>query len=538
MSLRELERPYVAIVNHLDLKRATLNAVVNGVTGVGKLEIFRSADAAMESFASEQPHLVITDFIYPENDSSRFLQQFRQTPEFKETPVIAISDEPGTRNFALLNGATDFLAAPFDALEFRVRVGNLLQLGLHQKILSRKTRSLRSKLIATRLRSLKTFRKAKQRYTSVIDSVPALILVISASGECVFASRYCLEFLGCPPRSDVAETSLRNIVSKIHKASFSKKADKSYSAEMELVDKNGLTHTFLISARVVPKSPHADGLVVFSGIDISDLKSTEYSLRLAKEEAEAANKAKNSFFANMSHEIRTPLNAVIGFSELINAGTFGKLDNERYAAYIKDILHSSKHLLFIIDEILDFSKMEDGQHEVSFEEFSIIETIMSVRRIMENQFKKNSNRLLVEAETDLIICSDRQKISQILINIVSNANKFMENGIIRLAVQRDKKGNAIISVEDNGLGMSEDEIAIAVSRFGRVGNPSLSKEHRGVGLGLPISIGFMKLLGGKLEISSRKGEGTTVNLIFPGHAVAAEKKASAQRPRDIGTGSV
>ncbi len=429
----------------------------------------------MKNFEIVQPDLIIASFSMPGTDATSFLQELRNIPALEETPVIVISDNrrAESRRRVLISGATDFMTVPLDTFEFQVRVRNLLRLGLHQKFLRTNSPSLKQKLIQTRLRALKANRPSREHFTNVIDCVPAIVFAINDVGECVFSNEYCYEFLGYEANGANEKTaSLHKIMNVIKQANFSPLENNSFITEIKLPDKKGEEHIFLLITRVVQRSAAHDGLVVFSGIDISGLKRTESSLRMAKAEAEAANRAKGAFLANMSHEIRTPLNAIIGFADIILSETFGPLQNERYREYMKDILNSSKHLLFVINEILDFSQMEHGRHSVSISKFSLLECTKSVRRMVGPQLTKKRNKLIVEANRDFTLYSDSQKLTQVLLNIIINANKFMQGGIIRLDARRNGEGELVLTIEDQGIGMTDEEIAIAVSHFGQISNPT------------------------------------------------------------------
>jgi len=530
--------PLVAIIDDIEINRMLLGRLTRSVTGSVRLKTFATPNKALAYFAREQPDLIVSDFSMPGMDAPEFLSRLRRLPGLDETPVIVVSSYSNTdnRRKALLNGATDFLTTPFDHFEFQVRVRNLLRLGLHQKLLRTHSDSLKTRLVSTRLRSLKSVQKTRRHFVSIADSVPAMVFAIDTAGKCVFANQYCFEFFGCSKEDEGSTAqSLALIAKELSDAQFLEHEHDSYYTEVQLRDGGGKDHAFFIVARPVKGAEDEEGIVVFSGIEISELKQVETSLRIAKTEAESADRAKSAFLANMSHEIRTPLNAIIGFSEVIHTEAFGPLGNGRYREYISDILNSARHLLFIIDEILDFSQVESGKQTALFSEFSVLDCIMSVRRMLDQQLNRQKNRVIVESEADFIVKSDRQKLCQVLINIINNANKFMQNGLIRISCNQSAAHEIVISVADSGVGMTEDEVAVAISNFGRVANPAVAHDSNGVGLGLPISIGFMKLLGGRLEIRSEKGRGTTIDLVLPKRALVEKKQpeTSMTRLRDL-----
>ncbi len=504
------ENAYVAIVDDLEINRIFLKKLSKEVSEINIVKAFDCAESALESFTKSQPDLIITDFSMPVMDAAAFLKRLRNIPGLEETPVIVVSasEKAENRREALSSGATDFLTTPFDVFEFQVRVRNLLRLGLHQKFLRTNSLSLKQKLTETRLQSIKAHQDRREQFMNVIDCVPTMIFAVKNGIECIFANKYCLEFFG-----GTAAAPFRGFVEKL----ASCRTSLPEPAEMAVKNRKGETYTFLMMRRFVPQS-RQDEFVVYSGLDISMLKRTEESLRIAKSQAEAASRAKSSFLASMSHEIRTPLNAIIGFSDIIYSEIFGPIQNPKYREYVGDILNSSNHLLSIINEILDFSQIENGQHRVAITDFSLADCISGVRRMVDNELISQNNALKVESRKDLKLRSDPQKLAQVLLNIITNANKSMQGGTIHLDARQNAQG-VLIAIEDHGIGMNEEELLIAVSDFGRIVNPELASSSQGIGLGLPLSARFMSILGGKLDISSEKGRGTRVDLILPANAV-------------------
>lgn len=247
-----------------------------------------------------------------------------------------------------------------------------------------------------------------------------------------------------------------------------------------------------------------------------------FALTMAKqivrvEESESAailaSQAKSEFLANMSHELRTPLNAIIGFSEMINAGYFGPL-NDKQKERIHDINLCGSHLLQLISDILEFSKGEAGKLELNEEEMIPGEIIGECVRIINEKAKGKQVDVISELPEDLPhLWADKRKMRQILLNLLSNAVKFTPSmGRVTVSAHIDQQGQMHMAVTDTGIGIPEEDIPTALSVFGQVHR---SQSHEGTGLGLPLCKMFAELHGGKLILTSKVGQGTTVRIILP-----------------------
>lgn len=253
--------------------------------------------------------------------------------------------------------------------------------------------------------------------------------------------------------------------------------------------------------------------------DITARKEAEIALKEAKIESDMANRAKTEFIANMSHELRTPLNAIIGFSEILKNQVMGPIGQEIYLEYSSDIFESGRKLLNIINEILDLSKIEAGKKELKETEFSIALCLDSVLGSISGKVKDKNLVLMNECQALPRMVGEEVAIKNILKNILSNALQFTpEEGRITIFSNFDHDGALRISVSDTGIGLSTKDIEKALSPFGQIDN-ALDRSGDGTGLGLPLSKALIKLHGGRLEILSEKGIGTTVAIIIPAERI-------------------
>ncbi len=259
------------------------------------------------------------------------------------------------------------------------------------------------------------------------------------------------------------------------------------------------------------------------GSNITRQKSS-LALNAAKVEAELASKAKSEFIANMSHELRTPLNAIIGFSDML--GTLKISDPERVNQYSGYIHEAAEHLLALINDILDVSKIQAGKLDVELESVNVGDAISNCQLIIDSKAKEKDISLNFEIAANLPeIYADPLRVKQILINILSNAVKFtVENGKVDCRAVDMGDGFVCISIQDTGQGMSDSELDTALRPFGQV-NSGFDKQHEGTGLGLPISNELTKMHNGVLQVQSTKGVGTIVSIFLPTVQQATGTKA-------------
>ncbi|HVC52943.1 MAG TPA: ATP-binding protein [Stellaceae bacterium] len=248
----------------------------------------------------------------------------------------------------------------------------------------------------------------------------------------------------------------------------------------------------------------------------SEREAAYEQLRAAKEEAEAASRAKSGFLATMSHELRTPLNAIIGFSEMMQREVLGTLGNEQYRTYVSDIHASGTHLLQIINDILDLSKAESGKLELYEDVFDLRDIIRAVGQLTSTRIRQAGLSNATHLPADLpLLRADERKTKQVLLNLVTNAAKFTPSGgHIEVIGAFDRQAGLMLTVADSGIGIAHNDIARVLEPFVQV-DSSLSRQHQGTGLGLPLVKAIIELHGGSLMLDSTVGVGTRVTITFP-----------------------
>ena len=274
----------------------------------------------------------------------------------------------------------------------------------------------------------------------------------------------------------------------------------------------------------VYRAPTSDGGFIAIYTDITERKRNEAELNRAREAAETANRVKSEFLANMSHELRTPLNAVIGYSQMLQEEA-KDAGQEDFIPDLAKIENAGKHLLGLINDVLDLSKIEAGRMTMFIEDANIAAMITEVRGIIEPLAAKNSNRLIVNCPASVgTIRTDVTKLKQSLLNLLSNASKFTDKGTVELTVARNGTGAAetvSFRVADSGIGMTPEQLGRLFQAFGQA-DSSTSRKFGGTGLGLAITRHFARMLGGDIAVTSEEGKGSVFTLTLPVQAALEE----------------
>lgn len=299
---------------------------------------------------------------------------------------------------------------------------------------------------------------------------------------------------------------------------FASSQDTPLKSPFELVEKEQTIEVTMEDHRTLEihlgPTPVGGGIAIVT--DISDRKRQEKELLSAQMEAESANRSKSEFLANMSHELRTPLNAVIGFSQIMTSQYIGPMENEKYLEYSDDILGSGLHLLNIVNDILDLSKVEAGAMELMPETVELSRTINdSLQFVRQRALSDGVGLEFIHADKAIYLNLDRQKIQQVLLNLLTNAIKFSQSGMkISVSVLQLPDGRTGFKVSDQGSGIAAEDLKLVLQPFGQTAIGKHEK-NEGTGLGLPLSVAYVELHGGILSIDSTLGRGTDINVLFP-----------------------
>jgi len=523
----------IVIIDDRVTNRRILSELAATIEENAHVESFEDPVTALEWVEDNTPDLVITDYKMPGIDGAEFVRRFRHLPFCFDVPVIVITiyEDREFRYQALEAGATDFLLSPVDHHEFQARSRNLLALRNQQQIIKTRAYSLEQKLAQDHRTLENVLNESRERLRAVIDAVPAMIYACDADQRFIFINSYTARFLGVQPETTIGRTTREVFGKDLGKESETNDLRVLNSGQMlpafekVVPDAKGRGRVLLTSKCPIPDSTGRPILVVTAALDITERKEAEAEVMEAMEQAELANRAKTEFLANMSHELRTPLNAIIGFSQIMSNEALGPIGSPAYRDYATDINTSAVHLLEIINEILDLSKIESGKMELNEEEFDVYRMIEDVVRITLPRATDSKLELQNLAPAGLPqLRGDKVKLKQALLNLLSNSVKFtLPEGRVTISAEVMPDRSLKLSVSDTGIGMTADEIPLAVSRFGQV-EGSLSRSYAGAGLGLSIVTSLIELHGGNCHIESEKGVGTTVSLCFPPERTVAQAK--------------
>lgn len=377
--------------------------------------------------------------------------------------------------------------------------------------------------ITQRLQTEEALRKSEEKYHLLADNAHDMISYFTLDGICSYVSPSIEKILGYTQDEFTGQL----ITNYMHHDDFDMVSTANTNSK-----KTGAAAQYIY--RVRHREGHWEWLEATS-TPIKDPGSAKYThivsvsrlvtgrlrheqeLKEARERAESADRAKSEFLANMSHEIRTPLNAIIGFSEVMRDELFGPLGSPRYQEYMKDIHDSGLHLLALINDVLDLSKVEAGKFELHEDRESIGSLTETVLRLLREKAESKLISLQSRIGVDPYIWCDRRVMTQVLLNIVGNAIKFTpERGRITVGTRLDQEGNLLLSVTDTGIGISAEDLERVMLPFQQSRKQSaIAQKEPGTGLGLSLSRSFIEKHGGTVSIESELELGTRVTILLP-----------------------
>ena len=363
------------------------------------------------------------------------------------------------------------------------------------------------------LRTRERLEVSERQFRSAIDDAPIPIMLHSG-GKVITTNRSWSELTGYS-RTEIP--TVGDWTNRAYPRKAALETTELWRGERTIRTSSGDTRIWDFSSRLVTSPLHED-IVVSMAVDVTDRKLAEIELRKHRDAAEQANIAKSAFLANMSHELRTPLTAIIGFSEMIHDELLGPNQKDRYREYASDVILSGKHLLSVINDVLDVSKIEAGKMEISPQWISVHHLLSTAIRINhESAVKKDISIETCIDEDAEILWVDERAARQILINLISNSIKFTpEGGAINIASSASEDGGTDIAVVDTGIGIAADQLPKLMRPFEQVDN-RYTRSSGGTGLGLALVKGLVERHGGIVIIDSELGYGTKVTVRFPPH---------------------
>lgn len=472
------EKPTVLIV---DDTNDNLIFLSNLLKDVYRVKVANSGAKAIQIAQSETPpDLILLDIIMPEMDGYEVCKTLKANNQTKRIPIIFLTSasEIGEEIYGLNLGAADYITKPLHPAILLARI----KVHIHLK------------------RMQDTLRDQRTWFHSIIEATPNAVIVTDEQGEIVLCNSRAGEIFGYGAR----ELYFKNLNELIRLETGIRKDGSQFPAEVSFNDLPNLNDGGVCTCILVR--------------DITERTRIENEIREAKELAEEANQMKSDFLANMSHELRTPLNAIIGYSEILQEDAHD-MGQPTFVSDLRKIHSAGKHLLQLINDILDLSKIEAGKMDLYIEEFEVKNLIDDIKTIIQPLMEKNHNRFEIKSELFYkTVRSDVTKLKQILFNLLSNAAKFTRNGLITLTIKNylagDEQERILFSVSDTGIGLTQEQIGKLFESFTQA-DASTTRKYGGTGLGLAISRRFCQMLGGDITVSSVILEGSTFTIDLP-----------------------
>jgi signal transduction histidine kinase len=477
--------------NPASVKKSTVLIVddtVNNLTFLEHLlrdtyhvQVTNNGKTAIEIAQSDETlDLILLDVMMPEMDGYEVCKVLKKNIITRQIPIIFLTSnsEIGNEIYGLNLGAADYIVKPVNPAIFLSRIKVHIQL----------------KAMQDSLRQQRTW------FHSIIESAPDAIIVTDEKSKIVLWNTRATLLFGYAS----SELSLKNLDDLIDKNQGIRKNCSVFSAEVSFNDLPNLNETGKCICVLVR--------------DITERKRIEDDIRAAKELAEEASRLKSDFLANVSHELRTPLNAIIGYSEILQEDA-ADIGNPQFIDDLDKIHRAGKHLLLLINDILDLSKIESGKTEIFIEEVDLKLMLKDIETMVFPMMEKNNNAFAVEKKELFFktMDADVTKLKQILFNLLSNAAKFTSDGIITLTVKnylRGEEERVMFAVSDTGIGLTPEQIQKLFRHFSQA-DASTTRKYGGTGLGLVISRRFCEMMGGQLCVTSEINKGSTFTVDLP-----------------------
>jgi signal transduction histidine kinase len=477
--------------NPASVKKSTvliIDDTVNNLTFLEHLlrdtyhvQVTNNGKTAIEIAQSDETlDLILLDVMMPEMDGYEVCKVLKKNIITRQIPIIFLTSnsEIGNEIYGLNLGAADYIVKPVNPAIFLSRIKVHIQL----------------KAMQDSLRQQRTW------FHSIIESAPDAIIVTDEKSKIVLWNTRATLLFGYAS----SELSLKNLDDLINKNQGIRKNGSQFSAEVSFNDLPNLNETGKCICVLVR--------------DITERKRIEDDIRAAKELAEEASRLKSDFLANVSHELRTPLNAIIGYSEILQEDA-ADIGNPQFIDDLDKIHRAGKHLLLLINDILDLSKIESGKTEIFIEEVDLKLMLKDIETMVFPMMEKNNNAFAVEKKELFFktMDADVTKLKQILFNLLSNAAKFTSDGIITLTVKnylRGEEERVMFAVSDTGIGLTPEQIQKLFRHFSQA-DASTTRKYGGTGLGLVISRRFCEMMGGQLCVTSEINKGSTFTVDLP-----------------------
>lgn len=465
---------------------------------------------ALNRLNDEKPiSLIIADYRMPEMDGTEFLVRAKEISP--DTPRIMVTAYQNSSMMEQSINAAEvfrFLTKPIDIDKTLAEVNKAIE--QYESIIKQKETA-----------EITNSQNRKLLYG--IEHSPASVVITNLKGNIEYVNPKFIELTGYTSEEVLGKNPRVLKSGEMPQEEYKRlwenlTSGKEWHGEFHNRKKNG--ELYWEYSSISPIKDSEGNTTHFMAIkeDITHIKDVQQQLGQARDSAEAANKAKSAFLANMSHELRTPMNAIIGYSELLEEVAEDKGVEEEFVPDLEKINSAGKHLLNLINNILDLSKVEAGKMEAFEEKFELAPLIEEITSYAEPLAKKNSNKFKTSlSESIQSMNTDRTKLIQILINLIGNAFKFTKEGAVSLEVSKSEdngKNWVLFLVADTGIGMSPEQAKKVFKEFVQADN-STTKNYGGTGLGLAISRLYSRMLGGDILVASELGQGSKFTLKLP-----------------------